>query len=179
MKLLLHICCAPCSTEAIERLCQEHDVTGFFFNPNIHPTEEYEARLRELEKFSKVRGFEFYRGQQGSGRWFEKTRGFEKAPEGGERCRICYAIRLEETARLAAKRGFDAFTTTLSISPHKDAKIINEIGMAVEKRFGVKFLMADFKKKNGFKKSVELSKAHGLSRQDYCGCVYSQKDKRN
>ncbi|RMF89991.1 MAG: recombinase [Methanobacteriota archaeon] len=178
MKLLLHICCAPCSTEVIERLKGDYDVTGFFYNPNIHPRREYGFRLKELERFSKKAGFPFITGDYDLKRWFRLVRGLEKEPEGGRRCEVCFRMRLEETAREAAAAGFDVFTTTLTISPHKDAETINSIGRELEEEYGVRFLVADFKKKDGFKRSVEHSRRHGLRRQDYCGCVYSRLERR-
>jgi predicted adenine nucleotide alpha hydrolase (AANH) superfamily ATPase len=179
MKLLLHICCAPCSTEVIERLSPSYEVTGFFYNPNIHPRREYELRLSELERFSKEEGFRYIPGEYDIKDWFGKTKGLEKEPEGGKRCKVCYRIRLEETAKAAKERGFDMFTTTLTISPHKNASIINSIGRELKRKYGIKFLSKDFKKKDGFKKSVEHSKKHGLLRQDYCGCVFSKLERKS
>lgn len=174
MKLLLHICCAPCSTAVIEGLSSDYNVTGFFYNPNIHPKEEYELRLGEMQRFSEKVGFDFIESPRDPERWFELTRGLKHEPEGGERCRVCFRMRLEETARTAKEGGFDIFTTTLSVSPHKNAGVINSIGRELGERYDVSFLPADFKKKDGFKRSVEHSKKHGLSRQNYCGCVYSK-----
>ena len=178
MKLLLHICCAPCSTEVIERLSTGYRVTGFFYNPNIHPKREHEKRRMELLGFSKSQGFRVLQGGYDLKEWFELVRGLEKEPEGGMRCEVCFRMRLEKAAKTAKELGFDAFTTTLTISPHKDSEAINRIGAELEERYGVGFLAADFKKKDGFKKSVELSKKHGLHRQSYCGCVFSNLEKR-
>lgn len=178
MKLLLHICCAPCSTEVIERLSTQYEVTGFFYNPNIHPKREYQSRLSELERFSGKAGFRVICSDYDVKGWFKRVKGLEKEPEGGKRCEICFRLRLEETAKAAKKGGFDIFTTTLTISPHKDAKVINTIGKDLEKTHGISFLAADFKKKDGFKKSVEHSKKHGLLRQDYCGCIFSRMERR-
>ncbi len=177
MKLLLHICCAPCSTAVIERLASDYDVTGFFYNPNIHPAAEYRQRLGEMRRYSLEVGFDFIEGRYESDRWFELAQGLEHEPEGGERCRVCYRMRLEETAKAAREGGFDIFTTTLSISPHKNAEAINSIGLELGERYDISFLSADFKKKDGFKESVLASKKHRLIRQNYCGCIYSKRDR--
>jgi predicted adenine nucleotide alpha hydrolase (AANH) superfamily ATPase len=180
MRLLLHICCAPCSTEVFRRLASDYEVTGFFYNPNIHPSEEYESRLTELERFSKEVGINYVEGEYDPGTWFERTRGFENEPEGGKRCDLCFTLRLEETAKLAVEEGFDVFTTTLTISPHKNARIINSIGKRIGENYGVKFIEADFKKKDGFKHSLDLSRKHNLHRQSYCGCTHSKlKEKKS
>jgi predicted adenine nucleotide alpha hydrolase (AANH) superfamily ATPase len=179
MNLLLHVCCAPCSTEVIERLSREHDVTGFFFNPNIHPRDEYELRLVELERFSSDVGFRFIQGDYKVEEWFFKMKGVECEPEGGKRCEICFRIRLEETAKKAKASGFDLFASTLSISPHKNTKTINALGEVFGKKHGLGFLAEDFKKRDGFKKSVEHSKKHGLRRQSYCGCIYSKEERES
>ena len=177
MKLLLHICCAPCSTEAVERLSSEHDVTGFFYNPNIHPREEYDLRRRELEKYAGGIELPVICGEYDTARWADFVVGLEEEPEGGRRCTVCFQMRLEKTADVAAELDFDAFTTTLSISPHKNSAVINAVGAQASAKYGVSFLAEDFKKKDGFKKSVESSKLHGLRRQSYCGCVYSKKER--
>jgi predicted adenine nucleotide alpha hydrolase (AANH) superfamily ATPase len=173
MRLLLHICCAPCSTEVTRRLASDYEITGFFYNPNIHPREEYGVRLTEHERFSKEIGINYIEGDYDPETWFERTRGFENEPEGGKRCQACFALRLEETAKLAEEKGFDVFTTTLTLSPHKNARLINSIGKRIGQDYGVRFLFADFKKKDGFKHSLDLSREHNLRRQNYCGCVYS------
>ncbi len=169
-KLLLHVCCAPCSTHVIETL-KEFDIVAYFYNPNIHPAEEYKLRLKNLKKL----GVTFVEGKYDVDAWFNATKGYENEPEGGARCEICYRLRMGETAMFAKKKGYDYFATTLTISPHKSARAINEIGKKLSKKYGVKFYSADFKKKNGFKKSVELSRKHGLYRQSYCGCVFSMR----
>ncbi len=178
MRILLHICCAPCSTEVIKRLSTDYKVTGFFYNPNIHPVREFVLRLKEFERFAGEIGLESKIGPYEMKRWFELTRNFKDEPEGGRRCEVCFEMRLEKTAQEALRDGFDLFATTLSISPHKDASLIDRLGEEVGKKVGVRYLAADFKKKDGFLRSVELSKAHGLHRQDYCGCVYSCLEKR-
>lgn len=175
VRLLLHTCCAPCSTWAIELLRREHDVTCLFYNPNIEPPEEYDRRLAEAERYCESAGISIVEGDYDVAAWRESVLGFEDDPEGGQRCDICFRLRLEETARQAKGQGFDAFTTTLTISPHKDADRINEIGQYISKAVGINFLSFNLKKNDGFKKSVEMSRQHGLHRQDYCGCVYSRR----
>ncbi len=179
MKLLLHVCCAPCSTEVIDRLSKEYDVTGFFFNPNIHPRVEYDLRLVEFERFSRDVGFSYIKGEYNVQEWFDKTTGVECEPEGGRRCEICFRIRLEETAKKAKASGFDLFASTLSISPHKNAKTINALGEEIGRKQNIGFLAEDFKKEDGFKKSVEHSKLHNMRRQNYCGCIYSKKERES
>jgi len=179
MRLLLHVCCAPCSTEAIKRLARLYDVTGFFYNPNIHPQEEYEKRRREFERFAGEISLPVIFAEYESERWAECVRGFESEPEGGLRCTVCFQIRLEKTAEEALSLGFDAFTTTLSISPHKNSAAINTVGAEVGEKYGISFLAVDFKKQEGFKKSVEHSKHYGLRRQSYCGCIYSKRERES
>ncbi len=178
MNILLHSCCAPCTTEVFNRLSKDHDITGFFYNPNIQPKKEYGLRNIEFERFSDNAGFPHISCGYDMREWFKRTRGLEKEAEGGKRCEICFRMRLEETAKTAVKYGFEAFTTTLSVSPHKNASLINKIGREVGKECGVHFIVANFKKNNGFKRSVEISKRLGLHRQNYCGCVYSRLERR-
>jgi predicted adenine nucleotide alpha hydrolase (AANH) superfamily ATPase len=169
-KLLLHICCAPCTTSPVERLRQEYDITAFFYNPNIYPEEEYHRRLEEARRYSAEIGLPFVEGPFDPERWAELTAGLETEPEGGRRCRVCIEMRLETAARYAHEQGFDALATVLTVSPHKNAAIIEEIGKGVGEREEILFLHSDFKKKDGFRRSLELSKLHDLYRQDYCGC---------
>jgi len=176
-KLLLHVCCAPCCTYPIKLLRDEFDVEMFFYNPNIHPAEEYQARLEEARKYAEKIGVEFHEYGCDSDAWFRATSGLKDEPEGGDRCEVCYRMRLGKTARFAVTNGFDYFTTTLSISPHKDAGMINGLGAIIADMFGLKFYTADFKQDGGFKKSVDMSKEAGLYRQNYCGCVYSKKER--
>lgn len=178
MKLLLHICCAPCSTEVLERLTVEHDVTAFFYNPNIHPADEYLSRLKELERFSSEKKLKLLKADYDVDEWFDTVKNLEDEPEGGRRCEKCFRLRLEKTAERAVEKGFEGFTTTLTISPHKNSNLINDVGKEIETRYPIKFLASDFKKHNGYNKSVEHSKQHGMRRQNYCGCVYSQKRRR-
>lgn len=170
-KLLLHVCCAPCSTHVIETLKEDFDIVAYFYNPNIHPEEEYELRRENLKKLD----VNLIEGRYDTAAWFEATKDYENELEGGARCELCYRLRMEEAARFAKENKFNYFATTLTISPHKSARVINSIGEELSKKYGVKFYSADFKKKNGFKKSVELSRKHGLYRQSYCGCVFSMR----
>ncbi|MBD3426118.1 MAG: recombinase [Candidatus Omnitrophica bacterium] len=174
MKILLHICCGVCAGAVAEKLMIEgHRVTGYFYNPNIHPVDEYQRRLEASRKVATELGFDLVEGPYDRQKWFELVKGLEYAPEGGDRCRICYRIRLEQTYKYMREKIFGAFTTTLSVSPHKDAAVINSIGREIG---GEKFINADFKKKGGFLRATEMSREMGLYRQDYCGCVYSQEE---
>lgn len=175
--LLLHSCCAPCSSYVIEYLTNYFDITVFYYNPNIHPQEEYEFRVKEQERFineiphkNKV---ELLVGSYEQDEFYSAVKGLENEPEGGERCFTCYALRLEKTAQLAKEKNFDYFTTTLTISPLKNAEKMNEIGGELGKKYGVNYLLSDFKKREGYKRSTELSTIYGLYRQNYCGCIYS------
>ena len=178
--LLLHACCAPCSSYCIEYLSDYFHVTVFYYNPNITSSAEYQKRVSEERRF--IREFpakypvSVIEGTYEPERFEKMAEGLERAPEGGERCVKCYRLRLEETARLARSRGFDYFTTTLSISPLKKSAVLNAIGQALEQEYGVSYLFSDFKKKNGYMRSVELSRKYGLYRQNYCGCRFSLRD---
>lgn len=176
-KLLLHICCAPDATVVIERLRPEYDIAAFFYNPNIHPENEYELRLQEMLELAERLGIPFEKVEYDAQNWFTLIKGHESAPEGGSRCEICFRMRLEKTAQFAAKAGFDIFTTVLTVSPHKNANLINQIGKELGMTYHVPFLEANFKKKDGFKRSLELSRYYGLYRQDYCGCVFSKQER--
>lgn len=177
-RILLHICCAPDATSVYERLKDSFDITGFFYNPQIEPYDEYEKRLAEVVKVAKFLGFELTQGSYDLDGWMEAVKGLDKEPEKGKRCEVCYLYRLEETARLAASRGFDCFTTTLSVSPYKSFEWLRDIGQALEKKYGVRFLAEDFKKADGFKRSLELSVELDLYRQDYCGCLPSMENRK-
>lgn len=176
--LLLHACCAPCSSYVLEYLNKYFDITVFFYNPNISPKSEFTYRLAELNRLIDEASYEnivnVISPEYDSSVFFEMAKGMENLPEGGERCFKCYELRLRESAKAAKQLGFDYFTTTLSISPHKNAQKLNEIGEKLSTEFGVKYLYSDFKKKNGYKRSCELSEKHRLYRQDYCGCVFSK-----
>ena len=184
--LLLHACCAPCSSHVLSVVAQYFDVTVFFYNPNIDDKAEYEKRLAELERFVSEAGFaagtKVVDGGYGPEDFFEMTRGRGDLPEGGERCYDCYKLRLEKTAEYARLNSYDYFSTTLSISPYKRSDWINEIGIALGKEMegqegAPEFLFSDFKKENGYKHSIELSKEYCLYRQDYCGCVFSKRER--
>ncbi len=168
---MLHICCAVCAAACVERLRQEgHEVSGYFYNPNIQPPPEYQKRLQETERLSRQQCFPLIVEEDGIGQWQSRIKGLEGEPEGGRRCAGCFSLRLEKTAQLAAEKGFSAFTTTLSVSPHKNSRTINEIGRNVG---GGLFLARDFKKQDGFKRAQELSRQYELYHQNYCGCIYS------
>lgn len=177
--LLLHACCAPCSSYVLEYLAEFFEITVFYYNPNISPESEYVKRIDEVKRLIAEMPLKnpvkLVGGEYEPERFYAMAKGMEELPEGGERCFRCYEMRLREAAEEAKKRGFDYFTTTLSISPHKNAQKLNEIGEALEKELGVKYLYADFKKREGYKRSIVLSAQYGLYRQNYCGCVYSKK----
>jgi predicted adenine nucleotide alpha hydrolase (AANH) superfamily ATPase len=176
LNLLVHTCCAPCSTYVSEKLLQDgFNITGFFYNPNIHPFDEYTRRLEELSCYVDLKKYKLIVKEDIENKWFEAIKGLEHEKEGGRRCEACYRLRLEETALYAKHNNFDGFTTVLTISPHKNAQLINKIGKELEIKYGIYFLEADFKKYNGFKRSIELSKEHNLYRQNYCGCKFSIK----
>lgn len=179
--LLLHSCCAPCSSYCLEYLSEYFKITVFYYNPNIYPESEYALRTEEQKRLInelKVKNeISFLEIGFNPEEFYSAVKGLEKEKEGGERCFVCYRLRLSKTAEEAKKRGFDYFTTTLSISPLKNAEKLNEIAEDEGIKSGIKHLPSDFKKKNGYKRSTELSKEYGLYRQDYCGCVYSVRDK--
>jgi predicted adenine nucleotide alpha hydrolase (AANH) superfamily ATPase len=172
-RLLVHVCCAPDALYVFELLKGDYEVTGFFSNSNIHPRAEYDLRLDEARKVARAAGVALLEDAYEPDGWLALTRKFQDEPEKGRRCDVCYAVRLRRTAERAAREGFDAFATVMSLSPWKKAAVMNRIGRQFAARSKVAFLEADFKKKDGFKRSVDLSKAQGLYRQDYCGCVYS------
>ena len=181
-KLLLHSCCAPCSSYVLEYLSNYFEITVFYYNPNIFPENEYTKRILEQQTLisdMKVKHpVSFLAGNYDRERFFQIAEGLEHLREGGERCFKCYELRLEEAAKIAQDAGFDYFTTTLSISPLKNADKLNEIGTRLADEYGVQYLQSDFKKKNGYKRSIELSSEYGLYRQDYCGCEYSFRDRQ-
>ncbi|MCI9271101.1 MAG: epoxyqueuosine reductase QueH [Dorea sp.] len=181
-KLLLHSCCAPCSSYVLEYLSQYFQITVFYYNPNIYPESEYSKRIVEQQRLigemPAKHPISFVAGPYEKERFYETARGLEQEREGGERCMRCYELRLKEAAVLAKEGGYDYFTTTLSISPLKKADKLNAIGKRLGEEYGIPYLPSDFKKKNGYKRSVELSAKYGLYRQDYCGCVYSYEEAR-
>ncbi|WP_238899243.1 epoxyqueuosine reductase QueH [Clostridium sp. YIM B02500] len=181
--LLLHSCCAPCSSYVLEYLSQYFKITIFFYNPNIYPMEEYSRRVAEqkgLISEMKVKNeIRFIEGKYDTESFYKLTKGLEEEKEGGVRCFNCYELRLNEAAIMAKEKGYDYFTTTLSISPHKNSAKLNEIGKSLSEEHDVKYLYSDFKKKEGYKRSIELSKQYKLYRQDYCGCVFSKNERMN
>ena len=175
-RLLLHACCGPCSSAVLEQLCQYFDITILYYNPNIWPAAEYRRREEELERFVAAAhplGVTVVEDRYDPEEFYSAARGLEAEPERGARCTACYRLRMGRAAAYAAANGFDWFATTLSISPHKDAERINQIGQELAAEYGVPHLPSDFKKKNGYLRSLQLSAEYGLYRQDYCGCVYS------
>ena len=179
-RLLLHSCCAPCSSYVLEYLSDYFEITVFYYNPNISPAEEYEKRAAEqqhlIRELPAKHPIHLVVGAYEPERFYAVSRGLEQVPEGGERCFRCFRLRLEEAAKMAAEGGFDYFATTLTISPLKHAQKLNEIGEELSELYKVEHLPSDFKKKNGYKRSVELSALYGLYRQNYCGCVFSKRD---
>ena len=179
--LLLHACCAPCSSAVLEQLTEQFQVSVLFFNPNISPKTEFNKREDELERLIRempaVRDTKMIRTAYEPSAFFEAVRGMEDIPEGGERCFVCYRLRLEAAAQYAKEHGFDYFATTLTISPLKNAAKLNEIGEELALQYGVMHLPSDFKKKDGYKRSITLSKKYDLYRQDFCGCVFSKMER--
>ncbi len=176
-KLLLHSCCGPCSSAVLECLSAYFDITILYYNPNIYPTAEFnkraEVQQQLVSSMNSANPVKLVTCAYHPEDFDKAVRGYESEPEGGERCRKCFALRLKETAKYAQTEGFDYFTTTLSVSPHKETTALNDIGGTLAEKYGVKYLYSDFKKKNGYKRSIELSKQYGLYRQQYCGCKYS------
>ncbi len=179
-RLFLHSCCAPCSSYVLEYLSEYFEITVFFYNPNISLEEEYRKRVEEIKRLVREMKFahpvHIEEGSYDPQVFYEMAKGMEKLPEGGERCFKCYRLRMEEAAKAARDGGYDYFTTTLSISPLKNAQKINEIGEELAEIYGVAHLPSDFKKKNGYKRSIELSHEYDLYRQNYCGCVFSKRE---
>ncbi len=178
-KLLLHSCCAPCSSYCLEYLSEFFEITVFYYNPNIEPEEEYRFRVREIKRLTEEMPFRhpvtFLEGEYDNALYHNVVKGLEEEKEGGARCEMCFRLRLERTAQLAKKEKFDYFTTTLSISPLKSAQKLNNIGEEVAEKYGIRYLNSDFKKKGGYQRSIELSKQYELYRQNYCGCIYSKR----
>ncbi len=179
-RLFLHSCCAPCSSYVLEYLSEYFEITVFFYNPNISLEEEYRKRVEEIKRLVRemklAHSVHIEEGSYDPQVFYERVKGMEKLPEGGERCFKCYRLRMEEAAKAARDGGYDYFTTTLSISPLKNAQKINEIGEELAETYGVAHLPSDFKKKNGYKRSIELSHEYDLYRQNYCGCVFSKRE---
>lgn len=169
-KLLLHCCCAPCSSAVIEKLKNYFEITYYYYNPNIYPEEEYVLRKQEFEKLGvKVENFKYDHDE-----FLNVVKGYENEPEGGARCRICIAQRVDKAFEYALANNFEIVTTTLSISPHKDAGFINKLGENLQEKYGIKYLHADFKKENGYLRSIQICKEKEIYRQDYCGCEFSK-----
>lgn len=177
--LLLHACCAPCSSSVLEYLNKAFEITLYFYNPNISTKEEFDKRAVELKRFVGDFPLENFKGviieEYDHNEFTDLIKGKEDLKEGGARCYDCYGLRIEKSAKFAKEKGFDMFTTTLSVSPHKNAVWLNEIGKAMAEKYGVDYLYSDFKKKNGYKRSCELSKEYELYRQSYCGCEFSKR----
>ena len=177
-KLLLHSCCAPCSSRCIEFLSEYFDITVLYYNPNISPEEEYEKRKQEqikfINEFNSKNKLDFMDIEYNYDDFLNIARGMEKEKEGGPRCFKCYNLRLEKTAQVAKENNYDYFGTTLTVSPYKNSQVLNQIGEELSKKYDIKYLYSDFKKNEGYKRSIELSKVYNLYRQDYCGCIYSK-----
>ena len=180
VSLLLHSCCAPCSSYVISYLNKYFDITVLYYNPNIYPYEEYLKRkneqIRLINEMDHVNNLSIIDCDYDNDKYERLIKGLENEKEGGSRCHICYKLRLEKTAMMASDGNYDYFSTTLTVSPYKNSKILNEIGESLAVKYNIKWLYSDFKKKDGYKKSVELSKKYNLYRQDYCGCIYSKRD---
>lgn len=181
-KILLHSCCAPCSSYVITFLSNYFDITILYYNPNIFPKEEYDKRKQEQIKLIKSlktkNKLDYLDCDYDNDLYNKSIQGYEACPEGGSRCHICFNLRLEKTAKLAKDNNYDYFCSTLTVSPHKNSKIINEIGENISKKYKIIWLYSDFKKNEGFKQSIELSKKYELYRQDYCGCIYSKQTRK-
>ena len=172
-KILMHVCCATCGLDPYFQLSEELDITFFYYNPNIHPGEEYMRRLQELKTVSNKFSIPFAVGSYEQKEWLELTRNHKHEPEGGKRCHLCFRMRLEKCAETARIKGFELFGTTLTISPHKDHKLINSIGLSIAKQKKINFLTANLKKNDGYKRTTQLSRSLDLYRQNHCGCFYS------
>ena len=181
-KLLLHSCCGPCSSYVIDYLNKYFDITILYYNPNIYPESEYLKRLSEQQRLIEEynnKSIKVVEIGYNPNEFYEVVKGHEKDKEGEERCHICYKLRLEASIKYAKEHNFDYFTTTLSVSPYKNSDVLNNIGISLENEYNIKYLYADFKKKDGYKKSIELSKKYNLYRQDYCGCIFSMEFMKN
>ena len=181
-KILLHSCCAPCSSYVITFLSNYFDITILYYNPNIYPKKEYNKRkdeqIRLINSLNTKNNLEYLDCDYENNTYNNAIAGYENCHEGGTRCNICFNLRLEKTAKLAKENKFDYFCTTLTVSPHKNSKLINQIGENLSKKYNIKWLYSDFKKNEGYKQSIELSKKYKLYRQDYCGCIYSKEERK-
>lgn len=173
-KLLLHSCCGPCSSYVLTYLKKYFDISVYYYNPNIYPKEEYEKRVQTQKQIiNELKDITFIEAPYDEEDYYNFVKGYEKEKEGGKRCNLCFLYRLEKTAKYAKENNFDYFTTTLSVSPYKNSEMLNKIGGILEEKYNIKYLYSDFKKKEGYKTSIELSKKYNLYRQHYCGCKYS------
>lgn len=175
MKMLLHACCATCLLAPYDDLKNDFNITVLYYNPNIYPRSEYIKRLRDIKRVCTDMSIPLIKGPYQNRAWLKDTVCFREEPEGGKRCELCFAIRLKYTALIAVRNGFDIFGTTLTVSPHKNREIINSTGLLLGEKLGIRFFRADFKKKDGFKRTIDSSKKLGLYRQNYCGCIYSMR----
>ena len=173
--LLLHSCCGPCSASVVEKIQPYFEITVFYYNPNIHPQVEYLKRRDEQQQYLAKIGVPFIEGDYETASFYQAVKGLELEREGGQRCLKCFELRLRKTAEMGDQKGFQFFATTLTVSPHKNATIINGLGLSIDKEYSIEYLVSDFKKKEGYKRSLEISSKEGFYRQNYCGCTYSQK----
>lgn len=178
-KLLLHSCCAPCSTQVIDVLKENYDLTIYYYNPNLDTDQEFQKRLSEQKRYCREVGIKVIDDGYNPDDFLSRVRGLEKEKEGGARCSVCFRLRLEKTAIKAKELGYELFGTTLTVSPHKNAEVINSIGKAVENEFRIQFLEGNYKKQDGYKKSIEFSKKYNLYRQNYCGCIFAKQMQNN
>jgi len=177
-EVVLHICCGPCATHTLKVLKVDYNIIGYFYNPNIHPKKEYEKRMNNVIKLLDYEDFDLFFGDYEIDKWYKDIEGLENEKEGGKRCFVCIKHRLEKTAKFAVKKGVKFFTSTLSISPYKNTKMINKIGEELAEKYDLIFLPENFKSKDGYKKSIDLSKKYNLYRQKYCGCDFSLKERK-
>lgn len=175
-RLLLHACCGPCTSGVFDQLYPYFNITIIYYNPNTYPYDEYILRYKQLEILKNYMDFELIFMDYNDEEFYSKVKGLEEEIEGGKRCEVCYKLRLEKTAQIAKEKGFDYFTSTLSVSPYKNADKLNKIGQELENIYNIKYIYSDFKKNEGYKNSIKNSKEYGLYRQDYCGCEYSLRD---
>ncbi len=176
-EMLLHVCCANCVLYPVNALKESFDISLYFYNPNIYPEDEYEKRLYYVKKVARLYKLPLKIGNYENRLWFDLTDSYKNEPEGSKRCEICYSLRLEKTAGATVEGNFKIFTTTLSVSPHKNSATLNRIGAGISRKYNIPFYAADFKKKDGYRKTIEISKHLSIYRQDYCGCMYSIRKK--
>jgi predicted adenine nucleotide alpha hydrolase (AANH) superfamily ATPase len=177
-KFLLHACCAPCSPYVLQTLTRDYNVTVYFYDPNIHPYTEYQRRFEELKKYLETLEIPLVEGEYDVRRWFDECREYRHEPERGARCEVCFSMRMDVTARYASEHGFPYFGMMMTVSPQKDAEVLNRVGTRSGEKYDVLYYPSNFKKKEGWKKSVEMSRELGFYRQDYCGCIYSLQERK-